>query len=148
MVTIKHRRSPDVILLRVGTATLDGWDLSEAYLRGANMAGLSCVGTLFRGASLREASLRDAPLRGADLRDADLRGADLRGADLAAARLEGADLTDALVDGHTRWPDGGTPPDNDGLAEDAAPGTEHSCEHLARRLRADLSSTAQLAAPR
>ena len=44
-------------------------DLSNAYLRGADL----------RGANLSGAYLRGADLSGADLRDADLRGADLSG---------------------------------------------------------------------
>ena len=58
----------------------------------------------FRGASLREASLVEA-----DLTDADFRGADLRGADLSGARIDHVDLTDAIWDGTTTWPDGGPP---------------------------------------
>ena len=129
MIVIKHRTSPDVILLRVESDTLDGFDLSEAYLPGAVLAGTRCRGTLFRDATLKKADLRGIDLQGADLFGANLARADLTGANLAEALLEGADftgaclreadvrgadfsgarlsladLTDVLCDARTQWP--------------------------------------------
>lgn len=142
MLEVKHRNSPDVILLRVDEPTLDGADLSEAWLACAVMQNLRCRQTSFRGANLRAADLRQtdlsrsdftgANLRGADLRNAILdaaclSGADLTGADLAGADVRGADFSDAVLldtdlsgirhDAETRWPEGTA----SGLAPSAAP---------------------------
>lgn len=99
IIEITHRRSKDVILMRVQADTLAGADLSGAFLLGAEMTGRCCAGASFREANLSRACLQEA----------DLCGADLRGADLRGATLAGADLTGALYDQHTRWP-GGTDP--------------------------------------
>ena len=74
-------------------------DLSDAYLRGADLSDANLFDADLRGADLRGADLSYADLRGADLRGADLsyanlfdaglRGADLRGADLRGADLRG-----------------------------------------------------------
>jgi hypothetical protein len=97
LIVIKHRTCPDVILLRVDTATLDGFDLSEAYLPGAVLADVRCRRTSFRAANLRRADLRGTDLTGADLSDANLSRANLSGARLAGALLVGADLSDATL---------------------------------------------------
>lgn len=57
-------------------------DLSEAYLREANLVGFD----------LRDASLHKAMLLGADLSNADLRRANLSGADVRFAETNGARL--------------------------------------------------------
>jgi len=131
MIVINHRKSSDVVLLRIDASQLDGQDLTGAYLLGAGMAGLRARGVVMREANLRNADLRaidltgadlrGAVLRGADLRGADLtevlligadlravdlRGADLRGADLSRAMLFEADLTGVRCDFRTRWPAG------------------------------------------
>ncbi len=92
------------------------------------------------GANLNSADLRGAKLAGANLLGASLRGADLRGADLRAARLlatgdpldqtsynspaaramtaqmwnalasSDADLSGAVYDNETRWPEDFSPP--------------------------------------
>lgn len=99
MVEVKHRNSPDVLLLRVDQPNLDGADLSEAYLACAEMQGLRCRRASFRAANLREADLRHADLAGADFSEARLRRADLRNATLHAACLVRADLTGANLAG-------------------------------------------------
>lgn len=104
MIIIKHRKSADVVLLRVDALQLDDRDLAGAYLRGAGMAGLSARRALLREANLRDADLRATDLSGADLSDAVLRNADLRDADLSAvvfadADLRGADLSRANLCG-------------------------------------------------
>lgn len=131
MIVIKHRKSSDVVLLRIDASKLDGHDLTGAYLLGAEMAGQRARWVILReanlrkadlrAADLREADLRGAVLRGADLRGADLsraslvdadlraadlRRADLRGADLSRAMLFEADLTDVRCDSRTQWPAG------------------------------------------
>ena len=133
MINLKHRTSPDVILLQVDSPTLEGQDLSEAYLRRVAMAGMRCRAVDLRRADLRGADLRGTDLRnallagarlceadlrranlagaglaGADLRGCNLRRADLRGADLRDANLEGARLLGVRWDRNTRWPDGFT----------------------------------------
>jgi hypothetical protein len=99
MIVIKHRKSSDVVLLRIDASQLDDRDLTGAYLLGAAMAGLRARGILLREANLRNADLRAADLRGADLRGAVLRGADLRGADLSGVSLADADLRAADLRG-------------------------------------------------
>ena len=54
-------------------------DLSDAYLRGADLCGADLGDAYLRGADLCGADLHGAYLRGADLHGADLRGADLGG---------------------------------------------------------------------
>src|SRR5207248_11344367 len=102
MIVIRHKKCKDVILLRVNSPTLEGMDLSEAYLPGAHMVRLRCNRVQFRETCLRTADLRGASLRGADLTNANLREADLRGADLQDACLAGAVLTRALSGSRTR----------------------------------------------
>lgn len=99
IIEITHRRSKDVILVRLEVDTLVAADLSGAFLLGAEMTGMRCTGACFRNANLTRACLREADLAGADLRGADLRGAILTGADLSAA----------VYDSHTRWPSGVDP---------------------------------------
>jgi hypothetical protein len=78
---------------------LEGSDLTDADLRQADLDHVT-----MNGASLRGAFLADANLSGADLR-----GTDLRGADMRARRLQEADLTGALADEATLWPEDFTP---------------------------------------
>lgn len=131
MIVIKHRKSPDVVLLRINASRLDDRDLTGAYLLGARMVGLrghrvvlhgatlrnaELCGADFEGANLKSADLRSANLQGinlanatlteADLRGANLRRADLRGADLSRAMLFEADLAEVRCDAGTRWPEG------------------------------------------
>jgi len=96
IIEITHRRSKDVILIRLEIDSLVGADLSGAFLLGAEMTGMRCTGACFRDARMLRACLREA----------DLSGTDLRGADLRAAVLTGADLTGAVYDSRTRWPGG------------------------------------------
>ena len=96
IIEITHRRSKDVILVRLEVDTLMAADLSGAFLLGAEMTGMRCTGACFRNARMVRACLREA----------DLSGADLRGADLRGAILDGADLTGAVYDSHTVWPGG------------------------------------------
>lgn len=79
-------------------ASLAGFDLSAADLRGAvfNSSDL-------HGADLREANLEDAVAFASHFEDTDLRGALLRNAMLMqshfkGASIEGADFTDAVLD--------------------------------------------------
>ena len=71
---------------------IDGDDLYEANLRGANL-----YGAYLRGADLRGANLYGANLYGADLRGANLCGANLYGANLRGADLCGADLYNTVL---------------------------------------------------
>ena len=73
-------------------ADLSGADLSEAYLREADLSGAN-----LSHADLSEAYLREANLSGADLEYADLSGADLPDADLSEAWLTMADLSGARL---------------------------------------------------
>ena len=72
----------------------DTWpDLSNADLRGMNLAGVN-----FNRAILINADLRDVVLTNAQLWHADLKGADLRGAKLTAANLTSASLCGTKLD--------------------------------------------------
>ncbi|GHO60013.1 pentapeptide repeat-containing protein [Ktedonobacter robiniae] len=73
----------DAALLQAASCDMDGVDLFEAHLEGANLAG----------ARLNTADLRLVHGKGADLRYAHLERANLSG-----AQFEGANLTGALLD--------------------------------------------------
>lgn len=83
---------------------LDGGRFQHTRLKGANLEGAS-----MRKTDLTSANLRDATLARTDLTDAILREADLRQASLAEAKLDGVDLTGAIFDYITIWPDGFDP---------------------------------------
>ncbi len=63
-------------------------DLSEAYLREANLVGFDLRDCSLHAAMMLGADLSNADLRRANLSDADIRFAELKGARLAGARLE------------------------------------------------------------
>ena len=67
-------------------------DLTNANLRGANLAGMDLSGSL-----LSLANLRKAVLSGANLRDCNLPRACLEDADLSGAKLQGANLAGATL---------------------------------------------------
>lgn len=98
IIEIHHRRSRDVILVRVEADTLQAADLSGALLLGADLTGMRCTGASFRHARLMRACLIEADLAAADFCGADLRGADLRGADLTGARYDRNTLWPAQFD--------------------------------------------------
>lgn len=115
---------------------LDGADISEKFLKGADLSYASLQHTIafecnFKGASLNEANCHDinaqyanftyascvnaifvkADLSGANLMNADFRGAnlayaDLRNANIRGANFEGANLIGTLIDAHTVANDG------------------------------------------
>ncbi len=75
-------------------SNLANTNLKMATMRGADLSGANLGGAELYKADLREASLIGADLSGAYLAEADLTGADLRGVKLEGADLGGADLTD------------------------------------------------------
>jgi hypothetical protein len=84
--------------------SLQGADLSGAYLSRANLADADLNQTIMVGADLSAARLNDAYLRwanllGADLRHAVLEGADLRGTALVGAYLSAVTLSNADLSG-------------------------------------------------
>lgn len=72
-----------------------GLKLTEAYLKGANLAGAHLEHADLWGANLRSAGLHGALLSHANLAGADLQSADLERAILTGADLRGANLTEA-----------------------------------------------------
>ncbi len=83
-------------------ADLRGYELAGVNLSGANLSGANLAGCDLEGANLSVANLQGAVLactnlRGAKLRRARLEGADLRGADLTNANLTGVDLSKTLM---------------------------------------------------
>jgi WD40 repeat protein/uncharacterized protein YjbI with pentapeptide repeats len=97
-----HLDGEDLREVRLPGADLSAAALSEVDLARANLAGSRLDGATLRGAraagiDLTEASLGKASLVRADLRQAHLGGADLKGADLRAATLDGADLSAACL---------------------------------------------------
>ena len=110
-------------------ANLCGADLIEADLRGALLMGADLISADLRGADLAGANLVGASLRGADLRGSNLRAASLlaTGALLDQAAFDAplvramsaeawqalalgdADLSGAMYDEETRWPEGFVP---------------------------------------
>lgn len=87
--------------LRLTEAYLRGANLAEADLTGADCWGADFQGALFNAAHLDDANLAGARLRSADLERATLARADLRGADLTEADLERAFLERADLRGAT-----------------------------------------------
>jgi uncharacterized protein YjbI with pentapeptide repeats len=78
--------------------SLEGVDLLNARLIGANLSQVNLEGATLRGADLRAANLQGTTLRGADLygawfENANLRDADLSGANMYRATFVGADIT-------------------------------------------------------
>jgi hypothetical protein len=100
MIQIKNRFSLEVIFESkkdtvkeaVIEAVINGTNLYDANLCGANLGGAN----LF-GADLCDTNLRGADLGGADLSSANLRGADLGGANLGDTNLCGANLCDTSL---------------------------------------------------
>lgn len=122
------------ILLRIEADSLEGIDLNEKNLRGAdlnghNLKGANLTKASMRGADLSGCNLENANLQGAglllaDLRDTNLHNANLTGANLEGAalkyanlcganfsdaRLFGAALSGSLYDEQTQWPKGFNP---------------------------------------
>ncbi|NTW74193.1 MAG: pentapeptide repeat-containing protein [Chlorobiaceae bacterium] len=81
--------------------TLDGVDLDNRMLSGADLQGARFVGASLKSADLSMARLQKANLRRADLRSANLEKADLRQADLRGATLWRASVGRAKFDGAT-----------------------------------------------
>ena len=69
-----------------------GADLEGANLAGADLDGANLAGANMEGADLERASMAGADLRGANMKDADLERTDLARTDLRAVMLRGADL--------------------------------------------------------
>ncbi len=79
-------------------------DLTEADLKGIELADADLHKAILTRAHLEGANLSEADLSGADLREAHLSGTNLIGADLRRAILTGADLSGAKYDYATKWP--------------------------------------------
>lgn len=99
-----HRRKVNIENLPVILASHEEWVKTKgkkgekADLRNADL----------RRAYLYEADLSEADLRRANLQWANLIGADLRGANLHRAKINGQQISDAVTDSDTIWPDGST----------------------------------------
>jgi uncharacterized protein YjbI with pentapeptide repeats len=114
---VLNKIDPNTITFR--RASLEGLDLSRAYMasiRGfpfdlkeanlaradlflANLTGAELIGAELTGAKLFGANLSEAKLFRADFTEANLTGAILKQADLTEANLDGADLTMADLTG-------------------------------------------------
>jgi uncharacterized protein YjbI with pentapeptide repeats len=78
-------------------------DLTNAFLDGANLNEVNVTGADFRGASLYLTQMK-----GAELKDATFTGANLQGANLSGAK--NANLAGARTDKRTTCPDGKSGP--------------------------------------
>lgn len=92
-------------------ADASGANFQGAALMNADLTGALLVGAHFGEARPIAANFNNADLTGADLRRADVglatfRHARLCGSKMHCIRLQEADLTGALFDQHTQWPDG------------------------------------------
>ena len=76
-----------------------------AVFAGSNLEWSGFTASDLTGADFSNANLSSANLDGADLTGANLRKADLRKATLRFAKLAAADLSDAVYDQATIWPD-------------------------------------------
>jgi len=79
--------------------TLDGvdQDLSDADLRGVNLAGATLHRINFKGANLNGATLEEAELHGANLTNAQCVGTDFTGAQLTGACLEAWNIDETTI---------------------------------------------------
>jgi uncharacterized protein YjbI with pentapeptide repeats len=84
---------------------LSGADLSEANLYEADLSGADLSGADLSFANLTDANLSGANLIKANLIKADLNGANLNGANLNRAMLYETDLSNAIADSKTKFPD-------------------------------------------
>lgn len=91
--------------VRARNMLVDGANLQDARLAGADLSYGSFTDTRLRNADLRGARLVGADLARADLTGADLTGADLGFAVLRQARLQGVRLAGARL-GEAVWSDG------------------------------------------
>ncbi|MCL1492777.1 MAG: pentapeptide repeat-containing protein [Pseudanabaena sp. Salubria-1] len=87
-------------------ANLSGADLSRANLSGADLSGAYLGGADLFGTNLSRANLIRADLSGAYLYEANLIRAYLSGANLSGADLSLADLSRAIADSKTIFPEG------------------------------------------
>jgi len=90
--------------LHLTAADLRQLDLREAQLADARMAYADFRGATLEGANLARADLYRAHLTTTRLDNADLREAMLNAADLENAILHEADVSGALYNGLTQWP--------------------------------------------
>ena len=86
-------------IISLNGANLSGAFLFRANLNGANLSGAHLYSSLLRGANLNGTDLTDADLSGANLSSAILDNAFLSGADLSFAFLFRANLSDADLRG-------------------------------------------------
>jgi len=87
-------------------------DLNEAIAESADLSEAYMAGAILRGANLSSARVEEADLTAADLRKTVLEFSDLEKADLSNTSrilLSTVNLTDALYDADTKWPDGFDP---------------------------------------
>jgi uncharacterized protein YjbI with pentapeptide repeats len=82
------------ILRRLNKYKIDNLDLSDCYLKDAQLEKI-----YLKSATLEKANLEGADLGYADLQDANLKIANLQGADLRISNLQGADLKLANLQG-------------------------------------------------
>lgn len=92
-----------------GSGSAGSADTFVADLSGARLAGAVLPGSKLAKVNLKGADLSRADLTHAVLAGADLQGAKLQGANLTAADLANVNLTGALYDSQTRWPQGFVP---------------------------------------
>ncbi|MFZ4476986.1 MAG: pentapeptide repeat-containing protein [Saprospiraceae bacterium] len=68
-------------------------DISNCYLKGANLKGVNLYLATLNGAILSEANLQGANLQGANLKNVNLDGSDLTNANLRGCDLQGINLS-------------------------------------------------------
>jgi len=108
-------RGADLEGMAAPLAQLQGIDLTEAKLYWASLGDADLSFANFSGADLRGASLDRARCRGTSFERANLSFDNLggrtilRGADLSTAKLDGCNLTGAVYDDATRFPQGFDP---------------------------------------
>ena len=79
--------------------------LNEANLQNADLSGVNLSGAQMRGVDLARANLSSAKLTGTNLSEANLIGTNLSGIE----ELNRANLTSAVFDDTTLWPNGFDP---------------------------------------
>lgn len=106
----------DKYLSNLGKVDLSKADLINVNLSGANLSGANLIEAKLSGANLSRANLSQANLSGANLSRANLsktylsqanfNRSNLSGTNLSGAYLAGVNLSEAIADSDTKFPDG------------------------------------------
>ena len=102
-LTDSFLKNADLLGVNLKGADFEGANLEGTNLGRANLEEACLLGANLEEACLRVANLKRADLLGANLKETDLRRANLMGADLSRAHLKGAYLRETYLKGADFW---------------------------------------------